>query len=307
MPHPDRRREILEREHHADKPVHLLRIVGRPQLEHHLLLRTQVELVQVDALVDVPDVQLVAVLARQQQLGVHAVLDHVRRAPFGGDHRVVPEVPPEVVGQLLRAAVLLPLALQLERLRIHQEDAARTVAGRRPERAPIHAVGTAMDRVGGGVAGLPDELLGLDHLHDLRLLRVGLRIEDVDPRRPDAGDDQVAPLHVRVRRLRAQARAAGVPAEMVELVVPAGEVHLSDQPAKFRRLRIDVHDAHGVTLAGRADVEQRDICQAFRGGLHRHRRRGIKSRIRPHRRHRPFLLLARGPAAFRRHRVCPSV
>jgi hypothetical protein len=36
----------------------------------------------------------------------------MRGAPFGGDHGVVPEMPPEVIRQILRAAVLFPLALQ---------------------------------------------------------------------------------------------------------------------------------------------------------------------------------------------------
>ena len=54
---------------------------------------------------------------RQQQLGVNAVLHHVRRAPFGGNHGVVPQVPPEVVCQVLRSSIDLPFALELECIR----------------------------------------------------------------------------------------------------------------------------------------------------------------------------------------------
>jgi hypothetical protein len=318
-PHPDRRREILERDDHADEPVRLLRIVGRPQLQHHLLFRSEVELLKVDALVEVPDVQLVTVLAGEEQLGVDAVLHHVRRAPFGGDHGVVPEVPPEVVRQVLRPALLLPLPLQLERLGIHQEDAAGAVAAGRPERAPVHAVGTAVNRVRRRVSRLADEFLGLDDLHDFRLLRVGLRVEDVDPRRPDAGHDQVAPLDVGVRGLRAQAGAAGVPAEVVQLVVATRKIHLADELAVGGGPQIEVDDAHRVVAAGLADVEQRDVGEPFRRGAHRHDRRGIEAWVRTHRRHvillparRPALRAtdvrpAPGPATFPRSKVCPSV
>ena len=38
VPHPDGRREILERDHHAHEAVALRRVVRRPELEHHLLL-----------------------------------------------------------------------------------------------------------------------------------------------------------------------------------------------------------------------------------------------------------------------------
>src|SRR5580704_17874238 len=109
-------------------------------------------------LVQVPDVQFVTVFSSQQQFRVKAVLYHIRRSPFGGNHGVVPEVPPEVVRQILGAALLLPWALQLKRLRIHQEDAARAIAASRTERATINAVGATMNRVWRCVACLFNEL-----------------------------------------------------------------------------------------------------------------------------------------------------
>ncbi len=90
--------------------------MGRPQLQHHLLLRAQVQLLQVAARVQVKDVDLVAVFAAQQQLGNDAVLHHVGSAPFGGDHDVMPQMPPEIVSQLLRTAVLFPGSFQLKRI-----------------------------------------------------------------------------------------------------------------------------------------------------------------------------------------------
>ena len=102
--------------------------MGRTKLQHHLLLRSQVEFLEVATLIQVPDVQFATVLSRKQQLRIEAILHHIRGAPFGGDHGVVPEVPPEVVSQILRTTLLLPGALKLKRIRIHQEDAARTIA-----------------------------------------------------------------------------------------------------------------------------------------------------------------------------------
>src|SRR4051794_38091949 len=166
-------------------------------------------------LVQIPDMNLVAVLSSQQQFGVGAVFHHVRRAPFGRNHRVVPQVPPEVVSQLLRATILFPRTLQLECVRIHQENAAGAVSASGSECASVNAIWSAMNCVRRGVSSLPDELFGLDHLHNLRLPRVRLRIEDVDPRGSDSRYDQVAALHMRMRGLRTKARAACVPAKVV--------------------------------------------------------------------------------------------
>jgi hypothetical protein len=129
-----------------------------------------------------------------------------------------------------------------------------------------------MDRVRGGIAGAPGERLGLDDLHDLRLARIRLRVEDVDARGIDPRHDQIPPLHVRVRRVGAQARAAGVPAEMVQLV--AGDRHpgLADQAAVALRVGVDVHDADRVGRAALLGVDQRQVGEPFGRRLHGHRR-----------------------------------
>src|SRR5829696_7195784 len=135
------------------------------------------------ATVEIPDMQRVAVLAAEKQLGNHAVLDHLRRAPLARDHRVVTEMPPEVIRQVLRSAIALPATLNLERLWIEHEDAAGAVAVSVAERVDVDAVGPAVHGVRTAVTGLPDDLLGLDHLHEGRLPRIGCGVEDVDPRR----------------------------------------------------------------------------------------------------------------------------
>jgi hypothetical protein len=98
--------------------------VGRPQLENELMLGLKIDLLLVLAPVEIPEMQLVAVFPGQRELGYEAVLEHVRRAPFAGHHRVVTEMPPHVIGELLRAAVYLPSTKHVKGLMIHQHDTA---------------------------------------------------------------------------------------------------------------------------------------------------------------------------------------
>src|SRR5579871_1911699 len=55
-------------------------------------------------------------------------------------------------------------------------------------------------------------------------------------------------------------------------------------------MRIDIDNAHGVMFSILADVQQRDVSDVFRRGLHRHARRGVKGWIR-HQGHIHILLL----------------
>src|SRR5215203_4163512 len=128
----------------------------------------------------VPNVQLLAVAARHEDLGVYPILDHVRRAPLAADHGVIGQVPPEIVGKLLRTAIYLPAPQGLKGLVIHDEDTPRTVAVGGTQRAYVEAVGTAVDGVRAAVACALVQLLGFDHLHDLRLRRIWLGVDDVD-------------------------------------------------------------------------------------------------------------------------------
>ena len=129
-----------------------------------------------------------------------------------------PQVPPDVVGELLRSTIEFPSSRDVERFRIEDERAAGSVAVGRAQRAHEDAVGSAVHGVRRCIARALNECLRLDHLHDSRLSRIGLRVENVNARRVDARHDQIPPLHVRMRRVRAQAGAAGVPAEVMQLI-----------------------------------------------------------------------------------------
>src|SRR5678815_3567178 len=96
------------------------------------------------ALLHVPHVNRVAVLATEQQFGIHAVLHHVRRTPLARDDCVLAEMPGEVVREVLWAAVVLPLPFQLEGVVVEHEDPAWPVAVWRAEGIHIDPFGTAM-------------------------------------------------------------------------------------------------------------------------------------------------------------------
>src|SRR2546423_10803130 len=76
----------------------------------------------------IPDVQGVAVLPSEQQLRIDAAAHHARRSPLAGDHDVVAEMPPEIVGEILRAPIQLPAPARLESLMVEDEDATGAVA-----------------------------------------------------------------------------------------------------------------------------------------------------------------------------------
>jgi hypothetical protein len=122
------------------------------------------------------------------------------------------------MGEALRAALNLPAAEHVEALGVDEEDAAGRIALGVAERGDIDAVGSAMDRVRAAVAGRLDHLRGLDHPHDVGAFRVGLGVDDVDARGAQARDHEIAPLDMGVRGVGAKARAARVPAIMVELI-----------------------------------------------------------------------------------------
>src|SRR5437667_9586655 len=102
----------------------------------------------------IPDMDLMAVFTIEQQFGDQPVLDHIRRAPLAGDHRVMAEMPPEVVCQVLRAVIRFPWALNIEARVVHGKHAARSIAVRGAERADIDGIGTTMNRVRAAVSAL---------------------------------------------------------------------------------------------------------------------------------------------------------
>ena len=62
-----------------------------------------------------------------------------------------------------------------------------------------HARGLAVDGVRRRVARLAHDLLALDHLHEPRVPRVRLGVDDVDARRVRARHHEITPLHMRIR------------------------------------------------------------------------------------------------------------
>src|ERR1700728_3906166 len=100
---------------------------------------------------------------------------------------------------------------------------------------------------------------------------------------------------MRVRVLRAEARAARVPAKVMQLVIIAGKIYLGDELTISGRMRIDIDKAHGVVFPILADVQQRDVSDVFRRGLDRHPRRGEKGWT-GYQGHIHILLSARVPA-----------
>jgi hypothetical protein len=137
MPQPHRRREVLDADGHADQAPGLGRVVGRPQLQHDLVLVAQVDALGEGALGHAPEVQVVAELAAEQVLGVEARLEHRRSAPLGGDHGVVVEVPPAVVAEELVAPVVFPGADHVEAVVVEQGDPARPVVAVGPPSADM--------------------------------------------------------------------------------------------------------------------------------------------------------------------------
>ena len=70
--------------------------------------------------------------------------------------------------------------------------------------------GTDAHFVSGDFPGLSWPLT-LGHEIAGKIAEIGPGVEDVDPRGPESGHDQIAPLDMRVRGVRAQTGRAGIP------------------------------------------------------------------------------------------------
>jgi hypothetical protein len=196
-PRPDRAFEIGGVSDHPGEPVLLDRVMGRTDLEHHLMIGAEVNGLHVPAFAQVPEMQPVSIFVRQQVSGHNAVLELGRQAPFARNHVVARQVPPEVVLLVLQTAVQFVTADHLERFAVHDEDAGRAVCAvgsSAPKRRNIDACRAAMDGVRPRIAGLGEDFLRLDDLVNLRLGRIGLGVDDVDARGTDPRNDQVTAL-----------------------------------------------------------------------------------------------------------------
>jgi hypothetical protein len=123
------------------------------------------------------------------------------------------------------------------------------------------------------------ERLRLDHFDNPRLSRIGLRIENVDARRIDARHDQVATLHVGMRRVRAETGTARVPTEVMQFIASRYHVGLTDEAAVGVRIGIDVHDAERIGAAVLLRVDQREVGQLLWWRLRGQRRRRVERRV----------------------------
>src|SRR5947209_17051917 len=130
----------------------------------------------------IPDVHRVAIPAVQQNLRMQAGFHHVEPSPFAADDRVESQVPPEIVCELLRSSVQLPLSEDLEALVIHYENSAGAVAVRSSQRADQDAIGAAMNGVRRSVSSSRGQSLRLDHLDNFRVVRIRLGIDDMNTR-----------------------------------------------------------------------------------------------------------------------------
>ena len=127
VPQPDRRRQILHADYHADEAVLLCRVVRRAQFEDHLILVAEINSLDVLAAAQIPEMQLVAVLAAEQEIWDQAIFDHGWCRPFRGDRDIVSDVPPDVVGEILIAPVNFEAAEHFKGRVIEQRDPARAV------------------------------------------------------------------------------------------------------------------------------------------------------------------------------------
>ena len=110
MPEPNRGAQILERDDDTCKSVCLRRVVRRAHLKNHLVLLAEVKRLNMAPLAQIPNMQLMTVSALQELFGNDAVLDLVGRAPFAGQQRVLSEMPPEIVAQILGPSVHFPFS-----------------------------------------------------------------------------------------------------------------------------------------------------------------------------------------------------
>jgi len=73
-----------------------------------------------------------------------------------------------------------------------------------------------------------------------------------------------------MRGLRAETRAARIPAEVMQLIVTTAKVHLANHSAIRGRSGIEIDDSHTVVLPILAVVEQGYVRKAFWRSLHSH-------------------------------------
>ena len=147
-----------------------------------------------------------------------------------------------------------------------------------PHRGEVDAIRAAVDGVRPRVARALDDFLGADRPHDPGRTGIWLGIEDVDVRGAQPRGDQVAALDVRMRRVRAEGGAAGVPAEVVELVARGRHRRAADDLRVGSRSRVDVDDRQPVRPPA-LGVEVDDVGEALGRRLCGQSRRRVEARV----------------------------
>src|SRR5262245_65859285 len=102
--------------------------MGWPQFEHHLVLVPQVKLLQMHAATQVPYMNGVPKTAVDHVCEVQAILEQLRWPPLAGNGHIVPEMPPEVIPQTLRATINLPAAQNLDGVMVQDTHSAWSAA-----------------------------------------------------------------------------------------------------------------------------------------------------------------------------------
>ena len=194
VPQPDRRRQVFDADHNTCESVRLGWVVGWPQLEHHLVLVSQIDPLQQPAFGHAPEVEVVPEAAAEQVFGVETLLEHrSRRSPFRGDYGVVVEVPPpHVVSEELLTAIELPRADDFKGIVVQERDTAGPViAISAAEGGHEDAAGPAVYRMRPRVPGLVGQLsrrgsYGPSPPGGRGGIRLGVEDEVRDERRPGA-------------------------------------------------------------------------------------------------------------------------
>src|SRR5262245_39339036 len=105
--------------------------------------------------------QSAAVLGAEQNLRDQTVLKRIGRTPFTRHQRVVTQMPPSIIGQVLRTAIHLPLSAHLERLMVHEKNATGALTFAVTQGRYIDALGSAVHGVRSRITGPVGDFAGL--------------------------------------------------------------------------------------------------------------------------------------------------
>ncbi len=201
--------------------------MSRTQFEDELVFRSKVDFLQMLAAREVPEMQATAISGAQQDLRNQPILEGIWRTPFARHEGVVAEMPPAIVGELLWAALNFPPPKRLETLLIQQKDPTRRATVGAAESRHVDAAGAAMHGVRARVAGPARYGLRFNGLDYDGFERIGLGIKNIDARRSQPRNHQIAALCVGVWCIWAQARGAGIPAEVMQFVTGMWHRHIA--------------------------------------------------------------------------------